>query len=69
MGHSLKYWNNRPPAILLCDDEEAIRLILSAQLTARGYITYEASTGDEILRAVPVFRPEVIILRSRLAGY
>jgi two-component system, OmpR family, KDP operon response regulator KdpE len=47
---------------LLGDDEEAIRQILSAQLTAPGYITYEVSTGDEVLRAVPAVRPDLIIL-------
>ncbi len=62
MGDSLKHSNDRQSAILLCDDEEAIRQVLRAQLTARGYRTYEVRSGEEILRAVPLLRPEVIIL-------
>lgn len=48
--------------ILLGDDEEAIRQFLCAQLTARGYSAHQARTGSEVLQAVPVLRPDVIIL-------
>ena len=60
MRHSLN--PDRRRAILVCDDEEPIRQILRAQLTARGYFVHEASTGDEVLRVVPALRPDVIIL-------
>jgi two-component system, OmpR family, KDP operon response regulator KdpE len=62
VGHLLKPLSDPRPAILVCDDEEPIRQILRAQLTARGYFVHEASTGNEVLSAVPALRPDVIIL-------
>jgi two-component system KDP operon response regulator KdpE len=50
------------PAILLADDEEPIRQVLRVQLAARGYVTYEAATGDEVLQAAPQLQPDVILL-------
>ena len=44
------------------DDEEALRQVLRARLTARGYHVHEASSGEEVLQRVPVLRPDVIIL-------
>jgi len=49
-------------SILLGDDEEAIRRVLRAQLTARGYSIYEATTGDAVLQAVPATHPDAILL-------
>ena len=54
--------NDRGPTILLVDDEDALRQVLRARLTARGYFVHEASSGEEVLQAVPVLRPDVIIL-------
>ena len=54
--------NDRGPTILLVDDEEALRQVLRARLTARGYLIHEASNGEEVLQTVPVLRPDVIIL-------
>lgn len=50
------------PSILLADDETPIRQVLRAQLTARGYAVYEAANGEEVLRAVPALRPDVVLL-------
>jgi two-component system, OmpR family, KDP operon response regulator KdpE len=61
VGQSRTLLDHRP-AILVCDDEEPIREILRVQLTARGYFVHEASTGDEVLRAVPALRPDVVII-------
>lgn len=48
--------------ILIIDDENAIRRFLRASLTAHGYKTYEAATGEDgILQAVNV-QPDLIIL-------
>ena len=49
-------------SIALVDDEEALRQVLRARLTARGYSIHEASSGEEVLQTVPVLRPDVIIL-------
>lgn len=50
------------PAVLLVDDEEPLRQVLCARLNARGYLTHEASTGEDALRAVPLLQPDVIVL-------
>jgi two-component system KDP operon response regulator KdpE len=52
----------KAPTILLGDDEEAVRRVLSAQLAARGYAIYDASKGDEVLQAVRALHPDVIVL-------
>ena len=49
-------------SILIVDDEVALRQVLRARLTARGYVVHEASTGEDVLRIVPVLRPDVILL-------
>lgn len=54
--------SGRGSTILIVDDEAALREVLRARLTARGYIVHEASTGEETLRIVPVLRPDVIVL-------
>jgi two-component system KDP operon response regulator KdpE len=48
--------------VLVVDDEPAIRRLLRASLTARGYAVCEASTGEEALQAVPASRPDVILM-------
>lgn len=48
--------------VLVVDDEQAIRRYLRASLGAHGYELFEAATGQEALRAVPVARPDVVIL-------
>jgi len=53
---------DRGRTILLVDDENALRQVLRARLTAREYLVYEASTGEEGLQQVSVLQPDVIIL-------
>ena len=48
--------------VLVVDDERAIRKFLRAALNAQGYIVYEASNGEEALKAVVASRPDMIIL-------
>lgn len=54
--------NDKGSTILLVDDEEALRRILSARLTARGYLVREAGTGEDACRIVPTLQPDVIVL-------
>ncbi len=56
------------PTILLVDDEAPLRQVLRARLTARGYSIQEASSGEEVLRTVPVLQPDVILLDIGLPG-
>jgi two-component system KDP operon response regulator KdpE len=48
--------------VLVVDDEPAIRRLLRASLTARGFAVCEASTGEEALQAAPAARPDVILM-------
>lgn len=48
--------------LLLVDDEQAIRRYLRASLGSQGYELFEAATGQEALEAVPITRPDLIIL-------
>ena len=54
--------NDSGSTVLLVDDEEALRRILSAGLTARGYLVREASSGEDACRIVPTLQPDVIVL-------
>jgi two-component system, OmpR family, KDP operon response regulator KdpE len=63
MGQNLqKPPGNAGPSVLLADDEEAIRRVLRAQLTARGYQVDEASTGQEVLEKTALRQPDVVLL-------
>jgi len=53
---------DRRPTVLLVDDENALRQVISARLTARGCLVHEASTGEEVLERVLALQPDVIIL-------
>src|SRR4051794_24231995 len=51
-----------PAAVLIVDDERAIRRFLRSTLEAQGYAALEAATGAEGLRAVRHHRPALILL-------
>jgi two-component system KDP operon response regulator KdpE len=48
--------------VLVVDDESAIRKLLLSCLSATGYQMFEAATGQEAIRSVPLDRPDVILL-------
>jgi two-component system, OmpR family, KDP operon response regulator KdpE len=48
--------------VLVVDDEHGIRKFLRTSLITQGYELFEAATGREALQAVPVNRPDVIVL-------
>ncbi len=50
------------PRILVVDDERPIRRFLHTALAAQGYSVVEVGTGEEALAAVPMVRPDLIIL-------
>ena len=52
--------------VLVVDDERAIRKFLRAALNAQGYIVYEASNGEEALKAMREKSYDVIILDVRM---
>ncbi len=48
--------------VLVVDDEHGIRKFLRTSLSTQGYELFEAATGQEALQAVPINRPDVIVL-------
>jgi DNA-binding response OmpR family regulator len=53
-----------PPSttVLVVDDEPMVREVVSAYLDREGYLTLEASDGEEALRSVDVHAPDLIVL-------
>jgi len=51
-----------PKTILIVDDEEDIRTLLSKVLTSEGYSLLEAGNGEEMFRVLETARPDLILL-------
>src|SRR5438874_1750078 len=61
--------NNRPVQprrILIADDDAATRNMLVELLRGEGYDTLEAKSGGEVLRAVPVEEPDLLLIDLRM---
>lgn len=54
--------------ILIVDDEESIRNLVSAYLRPEGYQVYTASDGQSGLQAARAYNPEIVILDIMLPG-
>ena len=54
------------PRVLIIDDQEAIRLFLSATLESRGYLVTAAATGLAGLESVASDTPDLVLLDLRL---
>ncbi len=54
--------------ILVIDDEENIRKLAKANLTASGYKVLVAPDGEEGLRLAQLERPDLILLDLRMPG-
>ncbi len=57
-----------PSSILVVDDHEALRTVLSAVLTRRGYRVVGVGSGEEVLSAVQRERPDLVLLDVHLPG-
>lgn len=53
---------DRAPRILVADDEENIRFLLTSALNHQGLDTTTASTGRQALVEVDLYRPDVVLL-------
>ena len=51
-----------PSCVLIVDDEPAIRRLLRTSLTAQGYETIDAETGEQALAALSKNRVDVVVL-------
>lgn len=54
--------------VLIVDDEEPIRNVLSASLQDEGYIVETANNGEKALRMMEEFKPEVVLLDIWMPG-
>jgi two-component system nitrogen regulation response regulator NtrX len=56
------------PKILVVDDEAPIREVLSASLADDNYEVQTAANGDEALKMIPDFQPQVVMLDIWMPG-
>jgi two-component system OmpR family response regulator len=54
--------NNRPARVLVVDDEDNIAYLMRAALTSEGHDTATAATGEEALRLLETFHPDLVVL-------
>jgi len=59
---------NSAPRILVVDDENDIRELVSYNLTRNGYHVVEAATGEDALREARMLPPDLIVLDLMLPG-
>ncbi len=52
--------------LLVVDDDEAIREIISAMLTEQGYEIVTAEDGQQALELLPQFRPHLVVTDMRM---
>jgi DNA-binding response OmpR family regulator len=54
--------------VLVVDDETQVSEMLRDSITYFGYVVQVAPSGEEALRALPTFRPDIILLDLTLPG-
>jgi CheY-like chemotaxis protein len=59
---------NRALRILVADDERDTVQTLTALLELEGHVVRAVHSGSDVLPAVPIFRPDAIILDVSIAG-
>jgi len=57
-----------PLKILLVDDQKSHRMVLAAELTARGHTLIEADNAKEALRLFVMERPDMVLLDVEMPG-
>ena len=54
--------------ILIVDDEESIRLLYKEELEEEGYVVEVAKDGEEALKQLSLFKPDLITLDIKMPG-
>ncbi len=57
-----------PRTVLVCDDEEVLRVLMRAALDPPGHEIVEARDGDESLELARTVRPDLIVLDMMMPG-
>jgi CheY-like chemotaxis protein len=57
-----------PKTILIVDDEEQFREIFSTTLTAAGFATSTAASGEEALASIRQHKPDLVLMDMRMPG-
>ena len=52
----------RAPRVLVVDDDPHVREILDRFLSQRGFDVQTAADGEEALRSMPTYQPDVVLL-------
>jgi CheY-like chemotaxis protein len=52
--------------ILVVDDEESIRFLYKEELEEEGYIVECATNGEEALKKLPIFKPDLVSLDIKM---
>lgn len=59
---------NRGKKILIVDDEPVIRLLIEQVLATEGYELLSVASGEEALRVLPSFDPDIVLLDIQMVG-
>ena len=54
--------------ILVVDDEENIRLLYKMELEEEGFVVEVAKDGDEAIKKLSIFKPDLITLDIKMPG-
>ncbi|MBW2456273.1 MAG: response regulator [Deltaproteobacteria bacterium] len=58
--------SDKPPSVLLVDDEDRFRTHLAQRLTLRGMQVRHVADGDQALRVARAHRPDVVVLDRKM---
>ncbi len=56
------------PVILIADDDEHMRLVLTARLTQAGFEVIAAADGNEAIAAIKKRKPDLVLLDVQMPG-
>ena len=69
LGHKFLFYAMRnPPLILVVDDEESFREIMSIKLKASGFEVATVASGEEALIAAEKILPDLILMDIHMGG-
>lgn len=66
--HERRRRDVRPLRILIADDERDTLEMLTAILRDEGHVVHGVSTGTDVLPALPLFRPDAVIVDIAIPG-